>query len=156
MKNEGTTFTIRLPRRYPSIAPSALAPSGSGEMTRTKRKILFFDSDPANLSAYDESFGRMHDVLLAETPDQALEVLDQQYDTLDALVSELPVQESTRAKYILDMKRWPQLQRRFIFIGEPGDALDDAQKQGYRVLEKPVRLAVLLGEIYKLPTKNHE
>ncbi len=152
-KGEGTTFAIRLPRLITAPAPLAIVLPGGGEMTRSKRKILFFDTESANLAAYEESFGQMHDVILAHSFDEAAEQIDLHVDTLDALVCELPGDEEDPAGFIDHMERWPELQDRFIFVGDPGESLGRAKENGYHVLEKPVRPAILLGTIYKLPPR---
>ncbi|MCP4605467.1 MAG: response regulator [Proteobacteria bacterium] len=152
-KGGGTTFVIHLPALASATALLAFMPPGSGDMTLSKRRILFFDTESANLAAYERSFGQMHDVLLARTPHDVLEIVNDHLGTLDALVCELPTMVDVRTELFNDIERWPELKSRFIFIGDPGELLDHAETRGYRVLEKPVRPAVLLGTIYKLPKR---
>ncbi|MCP4678346.1 MAG: response regulator [Deltaproteobacteria bacterium] len=153
-EGEGTVFSIRLPRLTAAVAQPAIMIPGGGEMIRSKRKILFFDTESANLEAYKESFGQMHDVLLARDFSQIKEFVDEHIDSLDALVCELPADEEIRIQLFQDIQRWSELKDRFIFIGDPDEALSEAKSSGYRVLEKPVRPAIVLGTIYRIPPRN--
>ncbi len=153
-KDKGTTFAIRLPLLAASTSPLATMPQETGEMVRTKRKILFLDAESANLIAYEEAFGSMHDILLAGTADEVLNNLDSHSGTLDAIVCDLSTVEGDGIEFIKNMERWPDLLDRLIFLGEPGNALSQARTKSYKVLAKPVRLPILLGAIYKLPLRD--
>ncbi len=153
-EGEGTVFSIQLPRLSVAPPPSAIMIPGGGEMIRSRRKILFFDTESANLEAYEESFGQMHDVLLARDFPEVKELVDEHLDSLDVLVCELPAVEEVRNQLFEDIQRWSELKDRFIFIGNPGESLRETQSSGYRVLEKPVRPAIVLGTIYRIPPRN--
>jgi two-component system NtrC family sensor kinase len=152
-KGRGTTFTIRIPRLVTTTASPAIMPTTAGEMTRSRRKILFVDSETTNLNAYEKSFGQMHEVLLASDFDRASSLIEKHYETLDILVCELSSVKDANTDLDGALKKWPDLRERLIFIGEPGSSLDRSKALGYRVLDKPVRPSVLLGAIYQLPLK---
>ena len=74
--------------------------------------------------------------------------------TLDALVFEVPREPEVWESFFAEIQTWPELKKRFIFIGEHDRSLIQARSEGYMALEKPVRPAILLGLIYKLPPLN--
>ena len=155
-QGEGTTFTIRIPRLVTAAASPAMMPTAREDMARTRRKILFVDSQNANLSAYEKSFGQMHDVLLASTFEQASELVENHVETLDVLVCELPSTDDLARGFIGDILKSQELGKRLILIGEAGESQDAAKTRGYRVLNKPVRPSILLGAIYEVPLKKPE
>ncbi|MDJ0762160.1 MAG: ATP-binding protein [Myxococcota bacterium] len=152
-KGKGTIFTIRLPELVTEAASPAIVHTTANEMSRTKRQILFYDTESFNLTTYEESFGTMHDVLVASTLDQTMDKVRAHSDTLDALVCDIGNDPDFLMGFLELTHRWPDLKGRFIFIGNAGAPLSEAKARGYKVLQKPVRPAVLLGTIYKLPPR---
>jgi two-component system NtrC family sensor kinase len=157
-EGKGSTFTIKLTRIASAIGqPALLTPEGV-ELTRGKRIILFVDSELPNLHAYQEAFGTMHDVLLASDIQEAMSILERQHQTIDVFVCSLPKQGKAQDDFFNHLETWPEMRERVIFVSEPGTLTDSAKDKGYRVLEKPVKLAFLLGNICRIPprsNKNH-
>ncbi len=156
-QGNGTTFTFRLPvmADRPSIMGiPAVARTDAAEMTRTRRKILFVDSETGNLEAYEESFGQLHDVHLSETPQEARTLVDEINEDLDVIVCELVPDEHPLASFHEDIvQEYSELADRFIFLGDPSPLADEALEQGRNVLLKPIRPAVLLAAVYKIPPR---
>jgi signal transduction histidine kinase len=154
---EGTRFTLRMPNAAgvsSRTAVSAVARPSTAVMVRTRRKILFVDSDAENLAAYERSFGQMHSILLAHGPADAERIVDESGPEIDVVVCELAsdggAQEGCCEKL---MAEHADLSSRAILVGEPGPAAEAAKAKGLIVLFKPVRPAVLLAEIYKIPPR---
>jgi signal transduction histidine kinase len=154
---EGSRFTLRLPNASSvssRTAISAVARPSSAAMVRTRRKILFVDSDAENLAAYERSFGQMHSILLAHGPAEAARIVGESESEIDVVVCELPAESGPQSCYQKIMSAPGDLASRVILIGEPGAAADAARDSGLVVLFKPVRPAVLLAEIYKIPPRS--
>ena len=155
---EGTRFTLRLPNASDTssrTAISAMPRSSTAGMVRARRKILFVDSDAENLAAYERSFGQMHSILLAHGPNEAAQIMNESGSEIDVVVCELPSDSSGPPTcYQKVMAAQGDLASRVIFLGEPGAMADAARGNGLNVLYKPVRPAVLLAEIYKIPPRN--
>jgi signal transduction histidine kinase len=156
-QGNGTTFTIKFPviaDRPDIMGIPAVARTGAAEMTRTRRKILFVDSETGNLEAYEESFGQLHDVYLSRTAQEARTLVDQINENLDVVVCELVPDEHPLVDFHNNIVReYSELKDRFIFLGDPSPLTDGALEQGRNVLLKPVRPAVLLAAVYKIPPR---
>jgi DNA-binding response OmpR family regulator len=123
-------------------------------MIRAKRKILFVDSAQDNLAAYERSFGQMHNVILAHGQAEAAKIMGELADEIDAVVCELAEDDAgARSCYDKVLHEYADLVSRVIFIGDHGALTDAARGRGLTVLIKPVRPAVLLAEIYKIPPR---
>jgi hypothetical protein len=155
---EGTRFTLRLPNASGTssrTAVSAMSRSTTAAMVRARRKILFVDSDAENLAAYERSFGQMHSILLAHGPAEAERIMRESGTEIDAVVCELPGEGAQAPTcYEKVVAADGDLASRVIFLGEPGAAADAARGNGLIVLYKPVRPAMLLAEIYKIPPRS--
>ena len=156
-EGNGTTFTLRLPviaDRPDIMGIPAVARTGATEMTRTRRKILFVDSETGNLEAYEESFGQLHDVHLSRTPQEARTLVDAINENLDVIVCELVPDEHPLADFHKNIVReYSELNDRFIFLGDPSPLTDEALEQGRNVLLKPIRPAGLLAAVYRIPPR---
>jgi hypothetical protein len=158
-RGRGTRFSIRLPAAsetgsIPPISAVARPSSAAGAMVRARRTILFVDSAPENLADYERSFGQMHTVLLAQGKGEASKLIREGVADIDVVVCEL-TPDATPLEICTDLvKGHADLASRFVFVGESGAATDSARGMGMTVLIKPVRPAVLLGEIYKIPPKH--
>jgi len=154
----GTRFTISLPNASgitSRSAISAVARPSSAVMVRARRTILFVDSDAQNLAAYERAFGQMHSVLLAHGPEEAERFMGESGPDIDVIVCELPAAESDpQSCYRKAMSAHGDLASRIILIGEPGPIADRARENNLTVLYKPVRPAVLLAEIYRIPPRH--
>ena len=155
---EGTRFTLRLPNAA-GVSSRALIPAvarpSSAAMVRARRKILFVDSDADNLAAYERAFGQMHSIQLAHGPAEAAQIMSVSESEIDVVVCELPtgdVDPNSCAAKLLAGKS--EIASRVVLIGEPGPIADAARRKGLVVLFKPVRPAVLLAEIYRIPPRN--
>ncbi len=153
----GTTFTLRLPvitDRPETMGIRAVARTDATEMTRTRRKILFVDSETGNLKAYEESFGQLHDVHLSRTPQEARTLVDEINEDLDVIVCELVPGEHPLADFHKNIvQEYSELKDRFIFLGDPSPLTDEGLEQGRNVLLKPIRPAVLLAAVYRIPPR---
>lgn len=154
----GTRFTIRLPNAAGASsrsAVSAVARPSSAVMVRARRTILFVDADAQNLVAYERAFGQMHNLLLAHGPEDAARFMEESASEIDVLVCELPEDDSDRRSlYRRAISSHDDMSARMILIGEPGPIADKARRNNLVVLFKPVRPAVLLAEIYKIPPRH--
>jgi hypothetical protein len=70
------------------------------------------------------------------------------------VVCELPADDGPQSCYQRISSAPGDLASRVILVGEPGAAADGARNSGLVVLFKPVRPAVLLAEIYKIPPRS--
>ncbi len=156
-EGSGTTFTITLPviaDRPSMMGIPAVARADAAEMTRTRRKILFVDSETGNLEAYEESFGQLHDVHLSRTPQEARALVDEINEDLDVIVCELVPGGHPLAEFHNNIvQTYSELKDRFIFLGDPSPLTDECLEQGRNVLLKPVRPAGILAAVYKIPPR---
>jgi signal transduction histidine kinase len=153
----GTTFSIRLPLASETISVSplsAVARPTTGELLRARRKILFVDSAVENLAAYERSFGQMHSLLLAQGEAEAVRIVAETGEEIDLVVCELTRDGDAPRIHKRFVEERGDLATRIIFIGEPGAVAETARSRGMTVLIKPVRPAVLLAEIYKIPPRH--
>lgn len=154
-RGKGTTFSLRFPLtsdHASGVSIPAVARADSGQMIRTRRTILFVDSAEGSIEAYEQSFGQLHDVYLARTPEQAMELLEEHNRELDAVVCELGGEEGHPMWDMFEKVRaqYHELASRFIFLGVPGEESRSAVAEGTQVLHKPVRPATLLAAVYRL------
>jgi signal transduction histidine kinase len=156
-QGKGTTFTLTFPATslrasvagVPAV--SRLEPAVS---VRSRRTILFLDPDPGNLEDYRDTFGQMHDLKLASDIEAARACLDEHGAAIDIIVSELLPADHPLTVFRDEVTgRFPDLQDRFIFLGEPGPLANAAKTEKLRFLHKPVRPAALLAEIFSLPPR---
>ena len=153
----GATFTIRLPlaAESTSVSPLSAVPRPSThEMQRARRRILFVDEAAENLAAYERSFGQMHTVVLAQGKEEAARILSDIAEELDAVVCELPKDGEALSSCARLLAGQGDLPSRVVFIGDADAVTEAARARGMIVLVKPVRPAVLLAEIYKIPPRH--
>ena len=153
----GATFTIRLPlaAESTSVSPLSAVPRPSThEMQRARRRILFVDEAAENLAAYERSFGQMHTVVLAQGKEEAARILSDIAEELDVVVCELPKDGEALSSCTRLLAGQGDLPSRVIFIGDADAVTEAARARGNKVLIKPVRPAVLLAEIYKIPPRH--
>jgi signal transduction histidine kinase len=155
-EGQGTTFSIKFIRQVMEVAPTAIIAPDAEKLNQVKRKILFVAADPANLTSYEEAFGSLHDILLAKTPRQALSVVASTFKTLDAVVCDLPAYGRDQDNFAAEIKRWPDILERVVFLSEPGISMNKARASGYLVLEKPAKVADLLAAIGKIPPRSKQ
>jgi signal transduction histidine kinase len=154
---EGTRFTLRLPAAESASSRatvSVVTRSSTAAMIRARRRILFVDSEAENLAAYERAFGQMHSVVLAHGIADARRVLEESRDEIDAVVCELTPDDPFRDTWLAaGAEEQRDLRARTVLVGEPGPIAEEARAQGLIVLYKPVRPAVLLAEIYRIPPR---
>ncbi len=155
-ENEGTTFSIKLLRQVIDTAPTAIIAPDRDELHQVRRKILFVTGETATMASYEEAFGSLHDILLAKTPQQALSILSSTSKSLDAMVCDLPAYGKDQDNFAAEIAQWPGLVERTVFLSEPGISLTKGKAAGYLVLEKPVKIAALLGAIGKIPPRTRQ
>lgn len=146
----GTTFRIVLPRLVettPSAKPppppderSPHSPRSAGVPKRAR--LLFIDDEPAMLRSYAQRFGAAHDVVLANGPVRALEMLDQRSD-FDLVVCDLELDGSSATRFSSTVdERWPELTTRMVFVTASGDPSVRAELDR-PLLEKPFELTAI-------------
>jgi signal transduction histidine kinase len=155
-EGHGTTFSIKLLRQVMDVAPTAIITPNREELHQVRRKILFITGETATMASYEEAFGSLHDILLAKTPQQALNILSSTAKSLDAMVCDLPGYGKDQDNFAAEIARWPGLQERIVFLSEPGMSMTKGKAAGYLVLEKPVKIAALLGAIGKIPPRTRQ
>jgi signal transduction histidine kinase len=153
---KGTVFTMTFPAVSPRVSVTAL-PAGlaaDDALASTRKTILFVDSDPSNLEDYEETFGQLHHVLTAGDIDAARKTISERADQIDAIVCELlPSDHPLGAFHDEVVAQHAELEKRFIFLGEPGPLAGIAKVKNLNLLQRPVRPAVLLAEIFKIPSR---
>jgi signal transduction histidine kinase len=150
-EGQGTTFSIAFLRQVIEVAATSIIPPDGEELGQVRRKILFITGEAATMASYEEAFGSLHNILLAKTPQQALSILSSTSDTLDAIVCDLPAYGKDQDNFAAEIQRWPDMLERIIFLSEPGISMTKGKAAGYLVLEKPLKIAALLGAIGKIP-----
>jgi len=154
---KGTTFTLTFPAVSPRASVTAVPAAGMAAeetLARTRKTILFVDSDPAALEDYQTAFGQLHRVLVAGDIETARALVSDEAAAIDAVVCELlPSDHPLGVFYEETIAARSDLARRFIFLAEPGPLAGIAKVKKLKLLHKPVRPAALLAEIFKIPSR---
>ena len=144
---QGAKFSLELPAARAAIEPNAELESGAtpgstsdGQRSRSRFRILFIDDEPSLLRGYERSFGRDHEVVVAEGGSQALAILGQRHD-FNMIVCDLMMPDvSGMEVYRRAREAYPELDGTFVFV-TGGVTQKDAQAflrtVGNQVLEKP-------------------
>ena len=144
---EGTRFVVRLPVQKgaaltPKVQPASEWPAASGLHGR----ILVVDDEPAIRTMLANSLGVDHEVITAESGEEARAVLDQD-QAFDVILCDLMMLEMTG----MDLHAWlvaeyPALAEQVVFISGGAftpRALEYVQRVGNRLVSKPFEMAVL-------------
>ncbi|AUX26955.1 transcriptional regulator [Sorangium cellulosum] len=112
----GTTFTIRLTGLDPADLPVPLPPPESPRPS-SRGTILFVDDEPMLLNAFARAFEERHEVLVAKSGHEALELLRARGGRIDAIVCDLLMpQMSGMALYDEIGEHFPQLLPKMAFM----------------------------------------
>ncbi|WP_437599144.1 ATP-binding protein [Sorangium sp. So ce590] len=112
----GTIFTIRLTGLNPADLP-ALRPPPEPPRASSRGTILFVDDEPMLLNAFARAFEERHEVLVAKSGHEALDLLRDRGGRIDAIVCDLLMpQMSGMALYDEIGERFPQLQPKMAFM----------------------------------------
>lgn len=112
------------------------------------------DPNPENLEDYGRVFGQLHQVLTAEDIGQARALLDTHGTEINAVVCELlPTDHPLSGFHDETVVAQPEFAKRFIFLAPPGPLAGIAKAKNLNLFHKPIRPAVLLAEIFKIPTQ---
>ncbi|AUX48286.1 transcriptional regulator [Sorangium cellulosum] len=112
----GTVFTIRLTGLDPADLP-ALRPPPEPPRSSSRGTILFVDDEPMLLNAFARAFEERHEVLVAKSGHEALDILRARAGRIDAIVCDLLMpQMSGMALYDEIGERFPQLQPKMAFM----------------------------------------
>lgn len=143
---EGTTFTVRLCGLAPSDVPAAPGPSASPPPP-ARATVLFVDDEPMLLSAFARALEDQHDVLVADSGDRALEVLEERGGKVDAIVCDLLMpQMSGMDLYDAVGERFPDLQGRMAFMS--GGAFTPRAREFVERVENPkISKPISLGDL---------
>jgi len=149
----GATFILTLPFAFAgTIAPEAGPPRNQGSTLRAERsavkkfRVLFIDDERTLLNAYERTFGRENEVVVAEGGEQALAMLMKRWD-FNLVVCDLLMPKVNG----MDVYRWvrethPELDGAFVFV-TGGVMQQDVQAflrtVGNQVLEKPFDFSVV-------------
>jgi len=149
----GATFILTLPFAFAgTIAPEAGPPRNQGSTLRAERsavkkfRVLFIDDERTLLNAYERTFGRENEVVVAEGGEQALAMLAKRWD-FNLVVCDLLMPKVNG----MDVYRWvrethPELDGAFVFV-TGGVMQQDVQAflrtVGNQVLEKPFDFSVV-------------
>lgn len=159
---QGATFTVKLPAAasFATEVATARPTSPEGEpmpATATKRfRVLFIDDEPSILRAYERTFGRDHDIVIADGGHQALAISAQRHD-FNLIVCDLLMPDVSGMEiYRRVREAHPELDGAFVFV-TGGVTQKDAQAflrtVGNQVLEKPFDFGTL-REIIEVRTSN--
>ncbi|MHB8896876.1 MAG: sensor histidine kinase, partial [Candidatus Geothermincolia bacterium] len=149
---QGAKFSIELPAAARiAVAPSAeqaqsRAAANETSRPRSRSRILFIDDEPSILRGYERSFGRDHDVVIAEGGSQALAMLGQRHD-FNMIVCDLLMPDvSGMEVYRRAREAYPELDGTFVFV-TGGVTQKEVQAflrtVGNQVLEKPFDFGAL-------------
>ncbi|MGK4008438.1 ATP-binding protein [Sorangium sp. So ce1036] len=112
----GTTFTIRLTGLDPADLPVPLPPPEPPRPS-SRGTILFIDDEPMLLNAFARAFEERHEVLVAKSGHEALELLRARGGRVDAIVCDLLMpQMSGMALYDEIGEQFPQLLPKMAFM----------------------------------------
>ena len=117
----GTTFRVALPaaEQEPARPRSAAAPSslaGAPAAGRTRRRVLVVDDEPALLRAVSELLGEAHEVVVASSGRDALELL-REGRRFDAVLTDLMMADVTGMDLYEAVRAVePGLERRMLFM----------------------------------------
>ncbi|WP_437305845.1 ATP-binding protein [Sorangium sp. So ce388] len=112
----GTVFTIRLTGLDPADLP-ALRPPPEPPRSSSRGTILFVDDEPMLLNAFARAFEERHEVLVAKSGHEALDLLRDRGGQIDAILCDLLMpQMSGMALYDEIGERFPQLQPKMAFM----------------------------------------
>ncbi|MCC6558549.1 MAG: PAS domain-containing protein [Polyangiaceae bacterium] len=113
---EGTTFTIRLTGLEPSDVPAPRGPTPAPPPP-SRATVLFVDDEPMLLRAFARALGDQHDVLVADSGDRALAILEERAGKVDAIVCDLLMPQMTGMDLFDAIgERFPGLERRMAFM----------------------------------------
>jgi signal transduction histidine kinase len=145
----GATFILTLPG---ALAPEAGPPRNQGPTPRPERwaakkfRVLFIDDERSLLNAYERTFGRENEVVVAEGGEQALAMLTKRWD-FNLVVCDLLMPKVNG----MDVYRWvrethPELDGAFVFV--TGGVMQQEVQAflrtvGNQVLEKPFDFTVV-------------
>jgi signal transduction histidine kinase/ActR/RegA family two-component response regulator len=141
---EGTRVTLELPAA-PSIRPDARAKEEGDAAPARRRRLLLVDDEPAVRSSLRRLLSRHHDVDVAGSVDEALELFARR--TYDLVLCDLVMPDGGGERLYRTVER-EDVERagRFVFV--TGGAPDEAARrflaaQPQPVLDKPIDLAAL-------------
>lgn len=112
----GTVFTIRLTGLDPADLPVRVPPPEVRRLS-SRGTILFVDDEPMLLNAFSRAFEERHEVLVAKSGQEALELLRARGGRVDAIVCDLLMpQMSGMALYDEIGELFPHLQPKMAFM----------------------------------------
>lgn len=144
---EGTLFTIRLPVQkseslVPKVQPAAEWPAPSGMRSR----ILVVDDEPAIRAMLEDLLGEDHEVITAESAEEARSILEQD-QSFDLILCDLMMLEMTgMALHAWLAVQYPALAAQLVFISGGAftpTALEYVQRVGNRLVPKPFEAVAL-------------
>jgi CheY-like chemotaxis protein len=144
----GTTFTVYLPIGHQEEHKAASSPA---QPETSRGKVLVVDDEPGNLEVISRALNKKHEVFLALSGEEAMEILKKEGDRLTAIVSDVNMPGMTGLTfYKLVARTYPGLEKRFVFI--TGGVFSEETRsflQGLpnACLEKPFKFEDLLNAV---------
>lgn len=145
-----TTFRVALPAA-PAIEPTHRETSTPQQApTRTRRRVLVVDDEPALLNMVSRLLRGVHEVVTAESGRRALAILNDD-DRFDVVLADLMMADLTGMDvYEAACSRHPSLERRFVFM--TGGAFTARARKFLasvpsRCVEKPFQISELLDAV---------
>lgn len=159
---EGTSFLLKFPfKGIRKSAPPAMATASvsrsPNEFVKAQRLILFIDENQEHLLAYANSFGQLHEVLVAASYKEAEQVIDDHSQNIDIVVCEITGSTANfKDFFIATVTAYPQLVGHFICTGDTTSESVSIQENTIPLLVRPFRPAELLAAIYRIPPRQRK
>jgi signal transduction histidine kinase/FixJ family two-component response regulator len=143
---EGTRFIVRMPVQQ-SVAPAArIQPTSEPAVSGTHGRILVVDDEPAIRTMLVHILGTHHEVITAESGEEARALLAQD-QAFDLILCDLMMHEMTgMALHGWLATQYPALAAQLVFISGGAftpRALEYVQRVGNRLVQKPFEVASL-------------